>query len=320
MLFFVKLTMNFTIAAKSEKSFSNDLFHNKTNLKIDIDLARNIALILTVIAFYLLLVLLYHSYKNGRCQNGSAASNLCLLIAVCSVLLCVNRLAELWTQIISCETFHLLSTSTYGIGLGLVYTTLWIRQHRLYSDKVLKQTVSKFSRSASSVCIVVIYLLLVSVFVSFFFVLKFEGDYPPCHVIHFHLESLLPLLLLVSFSCFSLQLVLFILILYPLRNEKSVCSILCCSEADDEVFRMLKRLAFCAMACVFSTVLLCIAILLDTLEIICIYWGNLVALDLLVSCLSTVFSFKDWDRRLFPFWPRVSKKQNSLFKNSVIRS
>lgn len=314
--------MNTTAENNSKNQLLNDnLSSNQTDStgpKADIDLARIIALVLAVISLYILLALLYHSCKNGLCQNGSTARKLCLLIATSSLLVCVDKLAELWVNVISCQAYHILSTAVYAVGLGFVYTTLWIRQRRLYSDKMLKQTVNKLSRLASAVCIVIIYFLLISVFVSFAMVLKFEGSYSPCHIKRYNLAMLLPLLLFVIFSCFSLQLVLYILILYPLRRGKKIRAILCCSNSDDEVYLMLKRLAMCACACVLSTVFLCVAILLDTLEIICIYWGNLLALDLIISSLSTVVSFKDWDERLIPFFRRFKKKRHLPFRNSVI--
>ena len=292
--------------------------HNPLSPKDNLELARYFAVLQATVAVYVFLALLYYSCKKGRSASNSTTNIICLISSACCVLMCFDRVAELYvTAIITCNGYHIIATSLHGVGLGLVYTALWLRQRKLYCDKLLQHTVTTLSRRISSAIIVVIYFLLFTVFASFVTVLQSETLYPPCHIHWFPLSSLLPLLIFFILTCFFLQLVLFILILNPLRKGSGICDLLLCSGSENEIFLMLKRLAICACACIFSTILLSIAILLDAIEVICVYWGNLVSLDLTISIIATVFSFQDWDCRLLPLCPRIKRSKFRL-RHSVV--
>ena len=298
-------------------NISKILIKEPKNSRVNLLLARYVAVLQAIISLYIFFALVYYAFKKRRSSSNYKANNLCLLASAFCVLTCVARLAELWLVIVTCYAYHLIATLMYGVGLGLVYTTLWLRQRKLYSDKLLQHTVTNLSRKFSSAIIVVIYCLLITVFATFITVLQFETLYPPCHIVWYPLSSLLPLLVFFIFTCFFLQLFLFILIVNPLKKESGICSVLLCTNSQNDVFLMLKRLAVCACACVCSTIFLSIALLLDALEIICIYWGNLVSLDLIICILASSFSFQDWDRRLLPLCPRIQRRRRR-FRHSVV--
>ena len=319
----MNLTSSFQNASNEPAGLFHELLessHNHTGSekgRDNLTVARYLAVTFTALSVYILVVLFHHWCKNKVLQTHSSATKLCFVAAACSVVLCLTRIAELWVNDISCQAYHLTGTAIYGMGLGLVYTTVWIRQRKLYCDELLQQTVTKTFRIISAAIIVIIYFLLVVVFASFIAVLKFESVLPPCHIIWYPLSSLLPLVIFIILTCFFLQLALFILILHPLRRDKGIVQVLC-SNSGNDVFALLKRLAICACACIFSTILLSIAILLDSLEIICIHWGNLMSLDLIISTLATVISFKDWHQRLFPLFSKFLNRDNYRFRHSVI--
>ena len=286
--------------------------------RANIEAAKYIAIAITTASVYTLLVLLVHSCKSDSFRRKSFSTMLCLLAAFCSLLVSLNKLSELWIGVISCSTYHQTATVVYSIGLALIYTTLWTRQRRLYSDDLLAATVSKLSRIVSAVVIIVIYLLMFFVFASFITVLKFEKAHPPCHVVWYPLSSLLPLVVFFITTCFILQLVLFLLLVNPLRRGSSICGDVLCTRSKNDIHAMLKRLAVCACLCIVSTILLSIAILLDSVEIICIYWGNLVALDILINTLSTSCTFADWNRRILPMFTCLNNRPSSVMRNSVV--
>ena len=288
--------------------------------RANLEVAKYLVICLTVLSFYVFAMLLYHWYIKKNQKTGSIATILCLLSSACSCLLSFNKLAELWLTIpcVTCSAYHQSATVVYGIGLALVYTTLWKRQRKLYSDELLANTVSKISRIISAAVIILIYSLLLFIFITFITVLKFEQSLPPCHVEWNPLSSLLPLVVFFITSCFILQLILFLLIVNPLRRGTSICRDVLCSNSSNDIHAMLKRVAVCACFCIFSTILLNIAILLDSVEIICIYWGNLVALDLLISTLSTTCSFADWSQKVFPWLPSCASSSKNIYRNSVI--
>ena len=320
--------MNKSIEPLCSDSFSDGrmikLFCNDTNLvnnshktNVNLQLAKYVAILQAIVSVYIFFVLTYYFYKKRAFNRNSKSNQLSVLASGFCVLACLDRLAELWIKVISCYAYHLMATLMYGIGLGLVYTTLWLRQRKLYSDKLLKHTVTSTSRRISSAIIVVIYFLIISVFALFVTILQFETLYPPCHIIWYPLSALLPLLIFLILTCFFLQLILFSLIVNPLKRGNGICIVLLCSNSKNDVFVMLKRLAVCACACVCSTIFLSIAILLDATEIICIYWGNLISLDLIICILATIFSYQDWDQRLLPLCPRI-KRRRRKFRNSVV--
>ena len=289
--------------------------------RANLEVARYFAIVLTVLSVYVFAALVYHWYRRKANLGKPLATNLCLLSGGCTLLLCLNKLFELWIGVssnISCTVYHFTATGTYGIGLAFVYTTVWIRQRKLYSDDLLIHTVSKISRTISAVVIIIIYCLLLFVFASFIAVLKFERPFPPCHIVWYPLSSLLPLVIFFISTCFVLQLVLFLLLVIPLRRDSSICGDVLCSKSTTDIHSMLKRLALCACCCIFSTILLSIAILLDAVEIICIYWGNLLVLDLLISTLATICSFADWADRILPMFPRLTASRNDLLRRSIV--
>ena len=283
--------------------------------RANLEVAKYLAIGLTTLSLYVFAVLLYHWCSR---KAISIATILCLLSGACSLLVCLNKLSELWIGMMSCSAYHMTATAAYGIGLAFVYTTLWIRQRKLYSDNLLANTVSKLSRVVSAVIIIIIYCLLLFVFASFITVLEFEQEYPPCHIKWYPLSSLLPLVIFFIATCFVLQLVLFLLLVNPLRRGSSICGEVLCSKSTTDIHTMLKRLATCACLCIFSTILLSIAILLDAVEIICVYWGNLVALDLLISTLTTIFSFADWNERILPMFSCLTGSGKNLLRRSVV--
>ena len=296
-------------------------FPNKR--KADLEIARYFSVVLTVLSMYTFVVLIYHWCKRKKNQERPIATILCLLSGGFSFLLCLNKLAELWVgpvRGVSCETYHIVATTAYGIGLAFVYTALWIRQRKLYSDDLLVHTVSKLSRIVSAVVIVIIYCLLFCVFVSFIAILDFEENIPSCHINWKLSMAFVPLVICLISICFFLQLVLFLLMVNPLRQDRSICGDVLCSRSTTDIHSMLKRLALCACCCIFSTILLSIAILLDAVEIICIYWGNLVALDLLISTLATVCSFADWLDRILPMFSNFATTKNKARKSVVLES
>ena len=101
---------------------------------------------------------------------------------------------------------------------------------------------------------------------------------------------------------FVFQSTLFLLLVHPITREKSCgakIQAVFCSKARNDLEKLAKRLGFCAGACIVSSEVLGIAILLNASHIVEMVWCNLATLDLLTNTVSTVVSFVDWKHRLF---------------------
>ncbi|XP_076817609.1 uncharacterized protein LOC143463118 [Clavelina lepadiformis] len=262
------------------------------------------AIVLAVITSYSVVVLILYTWKKRKCKNVPRTNHLSLLSAVFALLFCSVTLFIIWTDLPN-SVLVWLQAAFYWIGISLTYTILWARQRRFYSDELLSSKVGKFHKVWSSVVIIGIYLFLAALIITFQRKLKTNS----CVNLG-NFNEILPTTLSFLVVCFAFQVSLFYLLINPLREDggTKLSDILCCRLKLD-IYKMVVRLAFCAMACVFTTLLTCVIILLNSANLITTYWGNLLALDLIINAMSIVCSFKDWKCRLFPFCETAESKQ-----------
>ena len=155
----------------------------------------------------------------------------------------------------------------------------------------------KCHRILSSAVIVGIYISLAVL------VFSFQNMLNPNKCLY--LDSInitLPLVITFIIAVVVFQILLFYLLINPLRCEKDIklADIFCCRLKND-LYKMVVRLAFCATICIFTTILMCVMILMASAKVLRISWVNVISLDLIVNTVSIMCSFKDWKKRLLPF-------------------
>ena len=282
---------------------------------------RYVAICITFGSAYVFASLLVYTMQNWNVRNASKVNHLPVACAFCSLMLSLMKCSEQWSGVFACSTYHWIETTIYVIGTVLTYTVLWARQRKLYSDERLKTYVSKPMRMASSVMIIIIYLTISGTSFLFATRYKFERDSYPCVLTWKPLETLYPVTITFMVACFLFQLILFFFLLYPLSQIRSVSSkrnCFFCFQSQTDAERTAKRLAACLGACISSSTLLSVTVLLDTFPSIKIHWCNFAALDLLTNTVATTCALVSWKKRLFSLFicnvqpqPVVSKSDAS---------
>ena len=280
---------------------------------------RVLSILLVIGAAYLLASLLYYSWKNRLKKDISKINHLTVLSALCALLLSISVIGELWVGVFSCFAYHWFATAIYTFGIMVTYTVLWARQRKMYSDKLLGSNSNRAIRIMSNVIICCIYCTFGINCWYFTFTYDFECKYFPCVVKW--IEELKVQRLLVVNTClvmsFVFQSALFLLLVHPITREKSwgaKIQALFCSKARNDLEKLAKRLGFCACACIVSSGVLGVVVLINTSDVVEMVWCNLATLDLLTNTLATVVSFVDWKHRLFSLFlcPVPPQKRTEL--------
>ena len=280
---------------------------------------RVFSILLLIGATYLLASLLYYSWKNRLKKGTSKINHLTVLSALCAFLLSIDKMGEQWVGIFTCFAYHWFAAGIYTFGIMVTYTILWARQRKMYSDKLLGSNSNRAIRIISSVIICCIYCTFGINCLYFTSTYDYKCEYFPCLII-WKKELKAQRLVVVNIflvMCFILQSALFLLLVHPIAREKS-CSAkiqaLFCSKARNDLEKLAKRLGFCAGACIVSSGVFGIVVLLNASDIVEMFWCNLATLDLLTNTVATVVSFVDWKQRLFSllFCPVPPQKHTEL--------
>ena len=298
----------------SDLSNSSDKLERTNNYRIHVE--RYIAIVLCFASMYVFVSLLTYTIRNWHTKHVTKVNHLTVLSAFFSICLSVNKLGEQWIGIFSCGFYHWGAATIYVIGTITTYTVLWARQRKLYSDEYLAYGISRLMRMASTAVIIIIYFTISAT--TFAFVTRYDFQDPnfPCIVVWKSLDSLLPVTLTFMVMCLIFQFALYFLIVYPFfRHKPKVTMWLCvlCTRAETDAERMAKRLAFCLCACIISSSLLSVAVLIDTTDEIVVHWCNFAAIDLFTNTIATTCALKNWKKRLFGMFScqKISRTKSS---------
>ncbi|CAK8692851.1 unnamed protein product [Clavelina lepadiformis] len=278
--------------------------------------SKILAVLLQMVSLYIVTTLAIFSWKTRNRKNVSKLNNVCLLSAILAFLFCTSILFSLLPRF-PYSTMNYINAACYWAGMSLTYTILWARQRRFYSNKLLANKVGKCHRILSSAVIIAICVCLGALV--FTFVSKIDGK--TCAT-SYDINDIL--LILVGFitAAFAFQILLFYLLVNPLRSEDGVkVSDIICFKLKKDIHKMIVRLAFCATMCIVTTMLTSGMTLLITMGTLQTSWFNMVTLDLIMNTISVVCSFKSWKTRLFPFCETGGvEHRNSEGKNDQISS
>lgn len=300
-----------------------DPFSNVTNCSVtfykhhngslsDLSYIRNCHLpviIFTALSAYLLAVTVYREWRHKK-QKRVPLSHRILPISMFAVTLySIQTLCDLFLGQVGkegCNGLHWSATIFYSGGSCLVYTILWSRQRKFYSDPLLKHSVGKVSRRISSVVIFVIYFLLVGSAFAFEFTYCLVSTIEGCVVLwetHWGYFSVVPIVFTFMSVCLLSQITLLGLIAYPLVSGSSaLCHTLAsvCKPARNDIESMLRRLLYCTLFCIATTQISGLFIILDATGVIRVYWSLILQLDLFFNNFAIIFTFADWQQRLLP--------------------
>ncbi|XP_076816439.1 uncharacterized protein LOC143462244 [Clavelina lepadiformis] len=253
-----------------------------------------IAAVLEAISIYILTALAIFFWKSRNRKNISKLNHLCLVEALFTCLCCTTILLKVLPTY-PYKIMLWVGGSFYWVGLSLTYTILWVRQRRFYSDELLADKSGKCHRVVSSVVIVGIYICLSALMCAF------QSKVGDCSSLG-DINDILPILITFIIAIFAFQILLFYLLVHPLRSEDGVkVSDILFFRLKKDIHKMVVRLAICTSICIFTNILMCIVIILISKRILQTSWLNAVALDLIVNTIAVVCTFKRWKTRLFPF-------------------
>ena len=265
---------------------------------------RSMSIVIFLVTLYVLISLLHYTWINRFKKRTCKINHLTIVSASCTFLLSLNKMGENWVGFVSCYAYHWSAAVIYTLGIVITYTILWARQRKMYSDELMAHESRREIRIVSSViicCIYVTFCVNVFFFTSTYY---FKCLYYPCLLkwdesVHSERVVVVSTFMIM---CFVFQSVLFLLLAYPIIQRKSCAArfqALFCSDAIRDVEKLAKRLAYCAIACIFSTGIFCGIVLLNASHVISVFWCNLATLDSLTNTIATVMSFVDWKKRLF---------------------
>ncbi|CAK8692843.1 unnamed protein product [Clavelina lepadiformis] len=255
-----------------------------------------IACVLELISLYIVTSLAIFSWKVRNQKGISKTNQLCLFASLSSFLFSTITLLTFLPG----YPFHIviwIQTAFYWVGISLTYTILWVRQRRFYSNPLLANKVGKFHRILSSLVVIGIYVFLAALL--FTFLSKVYNI--PCALLQ-NVEDILRIVIAFIIAIIAFQMLLFYLLVNPLRSEDGIkTSDILCFRLKRDIYKMVVRLAICATVCIFTTVSMCVMIIIISTDAIHTGWVNVVSIDLTANIISIICTFKTWKTRLFPF-------------------
>ncbi|CAK8671557.1 unnamed protein product [Clavelina lepadiformis] len=269
--------------------------------------ARYWTIVPLTLSFYLVFVLLVYEYRCGKKARKFNSNHLVLFSAFTTVPHSLSQLLELWDGSFSCQAYRWTNAVAFAFGTASVYTTIWARQRKFYSDRLLATIVCKLVRVLSLVIIVSIYIAIgVLVFMLVYnyefvklpygCIVKFEKDVYSSYV--------LPTAVSAIAVSFLFQTALLTLIIYPLSAKKNtVDRIFCCFvKPDQDIFKLFLRLALSTSICLLSSVIAYTMLGLWAAGTVDLYWSGFALMDHICNVAATVLSFVNWKQRFFPFF------------------
>ena len=196
---------------------------------------------------------------------------------------------------------------TYFLGLSSAFWMLWYRQRKLYSSPALKMYTFKGFDVINYLILICYLLLVVAITVVFLYETDWVQVNNTCVQTFAGKIDILAMTVCYCVLTVVFQVVLFMFIAYPivycmLRKKKNI-------EAG--LKKMLKRLLICTLGCCVSSLQINVFILLVERNKIFLYWPNFAGLDLIITAVCVVGTFKNWKERLFPFCSKVVVKKHS---------
>ena len=272
---------------------------------------------LFLISVYVLVSLINYTWINRYKKSICNVNQLTILSGSFSFLLSLNKMGEQWIGFFSCSAYHWSAAVFYTLGILVTYTILWARQRRMYSDELMAYEFSKAIRFMSNVIICCIYCTFGISCILFTTTYSFECEYYPCLLkwdpkVRTEGFVMVNIFLVMSFI---FQSALFLLLVYPIIKQKSCTAkmeALFRSGAKGDMEKLAKRLGLCAIACVISSGVFGIIVLLSASRVVDIIWCNLATVDLITNTVATVVSFFDWKKRLFSLFLCSSNKINEM--------
>jgi len=267
------------------------------------------SVVLAVLSSYLLGVVIAYEWQR-RNERVRCANRLYLLSILCCFAVSCDALLVKFINEWNCTPLHVTGAAMYTLSNIFVFTAIWIRQTKFYSDPLLIGSSYRVYR-AFNVAVIVGMLISTIASVSLFQVSYHLNSKKFVCVVVWSKGALFNLALASTVSAFVINTLFHILLLgltvYPLINQEQNSALkLCCplpqviktNKLRKDTKLLAKRLAVCTAA-------FCLESLADTALLnlsmrgsICIYWTALCQWHVLVTNTTLICSFSGGWKRL----------------------
>ena len=286
-------------------TFNESLLRIST-LRKDHVLDQAVALALLMASTYLTMSVSFYEVQNWHRRKKFHVNQLSSIAAALnfaySMRIVMDILGPL-PAIQGCRALNYFGAACFVSINSLLYTVLWARQLKFYSDPLLIQSFTKTTRIFSHALILLIYssvFALVALFQTSICVMTTKIGCVNMWVTAKTKGYLFTSVTSFMVVCFTCQLVLFILITRPLVSvNRNLCCVNFSWKSQEEIQTMVRRLVLSTSACILINMIMCVFILLDAYRIVRSYWINWIGMDLLLNNVAVILSFADWRERLF---------------------
>jgi len=265
--------------------------------------------LLALLGLYLLLAVLTYELQRRKKQVPPVNRLYIVSIFFCFAM-SGNVLIFAKTNQLNCKVLNITGTTFYAISILQVYTVIWLRQRRFYTDPLLRTGYTATCQILNVAVIAGIYVFLVANLVASALSYSTISTSCGCTIMWDEDNRFTQyLLLIISFSVvldILLQLMLLVMTLYPLINPSTFslcCTLPECQGANaikTDVRCMMKRLALCVGVCSTASLLFSVLLFFAIKDMICFSWISVLQFHLIVINITLVYSFSDGSYRLFP--------------------
>ena len=285
----------------------------------------NIAIcsLLSLIAFYILLALVYHELRVKKSRQigflqlpiekrySVLSKYTCISIAIASLFLFVSS-ASYWSvegiAIFSgsnqtaaetvCAVFNPITNVAVTGGYGLVYLFMWLRQRVIYVHQSLKVLNNKVVSFFSFVVLILWILFWISLVIAYFIKVQYKlSRKSGCNIEKDSVKSYNEMVLTWSTVSISMQISLLSLFIYPILKQARWRD----QQNNPNLMRRVKK------AVVFSSI--CLGTDIATIVVYIFFANDCVAnstiwvfdINLLINHLITIGCFDHWKEMLWPW-------------------
>jgi len=268
-------------------------------------------LVATILNCYMLLAATAYEWQR-RQEHIPQINRLYIVSVLCSFALSCTGLLLITVHKLECTALLVTCVTFYTLVVLIVYTVLWTRQLRFYTDPMLSSSSTFAYRVLSWSVIVGIYSFTLSALTIFFFVYQIQRTRYGCVFISRKgtlAAYLVPCATLVSVVCIVFKLLLSALTVFPLVTDKSRVPVkVCCllskkwsfKDLEADIKCLFVRLVLCTLACFVSSLVSGVVFFLSLTHFVCLYTVAICSWHALVVNFTLVCSFSDWSCRLVP--------------------
>lgn len=235
----------------------------------------------------------------------------CLILRIVALI----KIFRLPMSDLSCDFATRCKPVFWTLTTFFVYFVLWCRQRCVYNNPSMEHITNKFTRFLS--VLVAIVFVPTHITNGVLLAISQKGVNTPegCKEVPLFGRSLLPVLTSVSLTLVAAQLLLMLLLAYPLVRHVKRTRI---TSTGANIWPLIKRTCLLSIICVVTDAFGPIGIMLakDIQAFKFLYFGASLIVDII--CIN--INFSDWKERLLPFYRKHRNTMNENTSMSTRRS